>query len=208
LAKHKTIKRATPKQHYMTKTELLAKLKEEYSQCERCPELLKSRTQVVFGVGDPEKCKVVIIGEAPGAREDELGEPFVGKSGQLLNQFLKKINLTREEVYITNTVLCRPPDNRNPKADELKNCRDRLNKHIEILKPKVVITLGNFATRYLLETKEGITTMRGRVHNKNGMHIIPMQHPAVLLYNGMAPAKVKEFDDDFNLVKGIIDKNN
>jgi uracil-DNA glycosylase len=188
----------------MSKQELLDKLKQEYHNCQRCPLLVQNRTNIVFGVGDPDKCKIVIIGEAPGQQEDLRNEPFVGKSGQLLNTYLNSIGLKREEVYITNTILCRPPDNRNPSTQELKNCSDRLKKHIELLDPKVVITLGNFSTQYVLQTKEGITKLRGKTVEKDGKIILPMQHPAVLLYNGNSPAKQKEFQDDFAVVQQIL----
>lgn len=188
----------------MTKKEKLEKLKKEYANCQRCPQLAENRTNVVFGVGDPEKCKVVIIGEAPGQTEDIKNEPFVGRSGQILNGLLESIGLSREEAYITNTALCRPPDNRDPTTIELKNCRERLNKHIGILDPAVVITLGNFSTKYMLETTVGITKLRGKMVEKNGIKIVPMQHPAVLLYNGNSPAKRAEFEADFDVVRDIL----
>ncbi len=179
-------------------------LKEQYSSCTRCPALVECRSQVVFGSGDPDRCKVVIIGEAPGKNEDEQGIPFVGRSGQVLNGFLDAIGLSRDEVFITNTVLCRPPNNRDPNKNELAQCRDRLDETISLLAPKVVITLGNFATKYMLDTKEGITTLRGKSYEKDGMMIIPMQHPAVLLYHGNSPAKRAEFEADFALVEDIL----
>ena len=182
----------------------LKTLENQWSSCTKCKELSDYRTNVVFGVGNPNKCKVLIIGEAPGKNEDIKKEPFVGRSGKVLNEFLESINLKREEVYITNTILCRPPQNRDPKKDELKNCRPRLEEQIRILKPKVIITLGNFATKYRLETKEGITKIRGKVYEKLNTKIVPMQHPAVLLYNGNSPKKRAEFQEDFNKVKEII----
>ena len=182
----------------------LEELRIAYENCQRCPVLVENRTQVVFGSGDPKKCKLVIIGEAPGHSEDVKGEPFVGKSGKILTELLESIGLTREEVFITNTILCRPPENRNPSSIELHNCRDRLDQTIKILNPKVVVTLGNFATQYMLKTKTGITTLRGKVYEIDGRKIIPMQHPAVLLYHGNSPEKRKEFENDFEIVKEII----
>lgn len=179
-------------------------LKEEYSNCSKCSELVDYRSQVVFGSKHMNKCPVMIIGEAPGKVEDEKGEPFVGRSGQILNQFLEGIGLTRDDVFITNTILCRPPENRNPKTEELVNCRGRLDKTIEILDPKVIITLGNFATKYLLETKEGITKVRGKVYEKNGRNVVPMAHPAVVLYNGGSEAIMTQFRADFMVVKGLL----
>ena len=183
----------------------LLKLCGEYENCQKCPALVENRSRVVFGVGNPDTCKVVIIGEAPGAKEDELGVPFVGRSGKILDEFLASIDLKRpDDVYITNTVLCRPPKNRDPKRDELANCRDRLDEHLRILNPKVVITLGNFSTRYLLDTKEGITDLRGKVFELNGFKVVPMKHPAVVLYNGNSPAIRAEFEEDFNKVKSLL----
>tara|TARA_Y100000310_G_scaffold310029_1_gene354754 strand:- start:411 stop:911 length:501 start_codon:yes stop_codon:yes gene_type:complete len=158
----------------------------------------------VFGDGK-EDATVMIIGEAPGKQEDEQGKPFVGKSGQLLNEFLADIDLQREDVFITNTILCRPPDNRNPARSELSNCKTRLDNTIKAINPKVIVTLGNFATQYVLQTKVGITKLRGKVHLKDGRKIIPMQHPAVLLYHGNSPAKRKEFEDDFSQVREVLE---
>lgn len=188
----------------MTKKDKLDELKTEFTDCSRCKELCETRTNIVFGVGDPDACLVVIIGEAPGKNEDIKNEPFVGRSGQVLNSLLAEIGLSRKEVYITNTILCRPPENRNPNAEELKNCRERLNKHIKLLDPKVVITLGNFSTKYMLETKEGITNLRGKVVEKDGMKIVPMYHPAVLLYSGNNPEKRAELLKDFKVVQEIL----
>lgn len=188
-----------------SKSDKLTLLQETYAHCEKCPVLAKNRTNVVFGVGNPKQCKVVIIGEAPGQQEDLQNEPFVGKSGQLLNGFLEGIGLSRADVYITNTILCRPPQNRNPSMDELRNCKARLDSHIEILDPQVIVTLGNFASQYMLQTKMGITKLRGEMHEMFGRKIIPMQHPAVLLYHGNSPAKRKEFEDDFELLRKTLE---
>lgn len=193
----------------ITKKEALLKLENEYSTCTRCPLLVENRNRVVFGVGNPDTCKVVIVGEAPGLNEDTQGLPFVGRSGKILDEFLGKIGISRpDDVYITNTVLCRPPKNRNPTSIELQNCRSRLDKHIAILDPKVIISLGNFATQYLLETKEGISKLRGKSVEKEILGkariVIPIQHPAVLLYSGNSPTKRAEFEHDFGVVKKIL----
>jgi DNA polymerase len=182
----------------------LIKLKEDFSACSLCPHLLKSRSKIVFGSKHMNKCKVMIIGEAPGKKEDELGEPFVGKSGEILNMFLSEIGLNRDDVFITNTVLCRPEGNRNPKPEELKNCEKRLNKTIEIMNPKVIVSLGNFSTKYLLNSKEGITNLRGKIQNRDGKIILPMFHPATLLYNGMSEKLFKEFRTDFAILKSLL----
>ncbi len=179
-------------------------LKEKYSNCNLCTELANYRSQVVFGSNYTEDCKIMIIGEAPGKEEDLKGEPFIGRSGQILNKFLEEIGLSRNDVFITNTVLCRPPENRNPKTEELNYCRERLDKTIKCINPRVIITLGNFATKYLLETKEGITKLRGKIYEKNGMKVVPMAHPAVVLYNGGSEAIMAQFRGDFELVKGLL----
>ncbi len=182
---------------------LLSQLKSEYATCTRCPELIACRTQVVFGSGNPH-AKIVIIGEAPGATEDEKGIPFIGRSGQLLTELLTSIGLSRDDIFITNTILCRPPENRNPKPNELHNCRSRLDQTIALIDPKVIITLGNFATKYVLNTKEGITTLRGKPQNKDGRTILPMYHPAVLIYNGNQGLKREEMEKDFQTLKGLL----
>ena len=188
----------------MSKLKLLNQLKKDFSDCKLCPELVKCRKNIVFGVGNPETAKFMIIGEAPGAKEDQLNEPFVGKSGQVLNKLLESVNLKREEVYITNTILCHPPKNRNPNKKELHNCRTRLNQQIKIIDPKIIVTLGNFSTRYMLESKEGITKLRGNIIEKNGIKILPTFHPAVLLYSGMNPKKVKIIENDLRKVADLI----
>jgi DNA polymerase len=187
----------------------LKDLENKYENCTKCQELVESRTNVVFGVGNPDTCKVVIIGEAPGKQEDLQKTPFVGRSGKLLDGLLEEIGLQRPaDVYITNTVLCRPPDNRNPTSEELKNCKARLDEHISILSPKVVVTLGNFATKYMLETKKGITSLRGKIFEKDffgkRIKVLPMFHPAVLLYNGNSPKKRAEFQKDFIVLKELV----
>ncbi len=180
---------------------MLEELKIKYEGCSLCTELKENRTNVVFGVGKPEKAKVVIIGEGPGKNEDLQNEPFVGKSGQILTGLLNEIGLS-----ITNTILCRPPNNRNPNKLELSNCQKRLDEQLRILNPKVVITLGNFATKYMLKIKEGITSVHGKIFNVNGTKIVPMFHPAVLLYNGNSPEKRRELLADFKIVKDILDE--
>ena len=138
----------------------LAVLEAEAAGCTRCP-LAATRTQVVFGVGDP-GADLMFVGEAPGRDEDLQGVPFVGRSGQLLDRLLaEEIGIGREAVYIANVVKCRPPDNRDPKPDEIAACRPYLEEQVALIAPKVVVTLGNFATRLLLDTDQGITRLRG-----------------------------------------------
>ena len=139
----------------------LAELAAEAAGCTRCP-LAATRTQVVFGVGDP-GADLMFVGEAPGRDEDLQGVPFVGRSGQLLDRLLaEEVGLGREAVYIANVVKCRPPDNRDPKPDEIAACRPYLEEQVALIAPNVVVTLGNFATRLLLDTDQGITKLRGR----------------------------------------------
>lgn len=148
--------------------------------CTRC-RLAEGRTTVVFGVGNPQ-ADLMFIGEAPGADEDRAGEPFVGRAGQLLNQLIEGIGMRREDVYIANTVKCRPPGNRDPLPDEIESCRPYLQAQIAHVRPKVVVTLGNFASKLLLGTKEGITKIRGREYPfGEGAVLIPTLHPAAVL---------------------------
>src|SRR3990167_1278313 len=121
-------------------TQTLNTLQLHYSTCQKCPALCQSRTKVVFGNGNP-NAKVLFIGEAPGAEEDRQGIPFCGASGKILQELLASINLTRDDVFITNTILCRPENNRNPEKDEVENCRERLDQLLEIMKPKVIVTI-------------------------------------------------------------------
>ncbi len=190
----------------MIKKEELEKLKEEYKDCCKCPELCKNRNNIVFGAGEVDS-KIMIIAEAPGSKEDLENVLFVGKSGQVLNSLLSEVGISRKEVYITNTIICRPPNNRDPNKKELENCRARLDKEIEIISPKVIITLGNFATKYMLGTNKGITQLKGKVYERNNIKIVPMFHPAVLLYNENNPGKRKELLDDFKPVKELLKSN-
>jgi DNA polymerase len=192
----------------MSNYEKLIELKEEYSACKKCKELVDYRTNIVFGMGQEKNCKIMIIGEAPGKQEDIKQIPFIGRSGKILTQLLKEINIERDEVYITNTILCRPPNNRNPNKIELSNCEKRLEQQIKYLDPKVIITLGNFATKYVLKTKEGISNIHGKIFEIENKKIIPIKHPAVILYNGNNPNILKEFRDDFQIVKKIIEEMN
>ena len=139
----------------------LDQLRKEYSTCTKCPALCKSRTKVVFGSGNPQ-AKVLFIGEAPGASEDLHGVPFCGASGKILEELLRHIGLTREDIFITNTLLCRPQDNRNPAKEEVENCRERLDKLIKTMQPQVIVTIGNFATERIIN-KKGINSLRGKI---------------------------------------------
>lgn len=161
----------------------LAELEQVALGCTRCP-LAAGRTNVVFGVGDPH-ADLMFVGEGPGKDEDLKGEPFVGRSGQLLDRLMvEELGRTREQCYIANVVKCRPPGNRDPLPDEIASCRPYLERQIELIDPKVIITLGNFATRLLLDTTEGITKLRGRVHPYGGRHLVPTFHPSAALRSG------------------------
>jgi DNA polymerase len=159
--------------------ETLESLSRKAASCKRCP-LCKTRTNVVFGSGSG-ATKILFVGEAPGREEDLQGLPFVGRAGQLLTKIIEAIEFKREEVYIANVLKCRPPNNRNPAPEEVARCRPYLLKQIELLKPKVICTLGVFATQMLLDTKSPLTVLRGRVHRVNGLSVIPTYHPAACL---------------------------
>ena len=161
------------------------------AQCRRCPHLAATRTQTVFGVGplDPELC---FIGEAPGATEDARGEPFVGEAGQLLNRIIVACGMTRAEVYICNIIRCRPPDNRVPNAEEAANCREFLEKQLDLVRPRFICCLGACAAQNLLGTTQGIGQMRGRVLEFKGIPVMCTYHPAYLLRRPEEKKKVWE----------------
>lgn len=168
-------------EYLMTPAEALRKQEQALQGCRRC-KLCEGRTNIVFGSGSP-TAEFVVIGEGPGADEDAQGLPFVGRAGQLLTKMLAAIDFRREDVYITNAVLCRPPGNRNPEADELAACAPFLADKLAAIQPKVILTLGSVATQSLLRTKEAIGRLRGRVHPYGDAVLIPTFHPAFLLRN-------------------------
>ncbi len=144
----------------------------------------RNETQVVFGVGDP-RAALLFVGEAPGRDEDLAGEPFVGRSGKLLDRLMsEEIGITRSQCYIANVVKCRPPQNRDPAPSEIEACRPYLEQQISHINPSVVVTLGNFATRLLLESTEGIRQLRGSVYPFRTGHLVPTYHPAYVLRAG------------------------
>jgi DNA polymerase len=155
----------------------------EASTCVRCG-LAASRTQVVFGVGNPH-ADLLFLGEGPGAEEDAQGIPFVGRSGKLLDRLIaEEMGLTRADVYVTNVVRCRPPGNRDPLPDEIAACNPWLETQLRLIAPRVVVTLGNFASKLLLGTKDGITRLRGRSYPWRGAVLVPTYHPAAVLRGG------------------------
>jgi len=157
----------------------------------------------VFGSGNSD-AKIILIGEAPGANEDKNGIPFCGMSGKILDELLISVGLSREDIFITNTILCRPPKNRNPKKEEVENCRERLDKLIEIMKPEVIVTIGNFATERIIN-KTGIKSIRGKVFNYNNIKVVPVVHPASYLYSGRNPDMFNDMKKDFEKINSLID---
>ena len=172
-------------------------LADEVAQCTLCKDLAESRTQTVFGVGNPDS-PLVFIGEAPGADEDKQGEPFVGRAGQLLTDIIVKgMKLRREDVYICNILRCRPPDNRTPEPDEAAHCRQFLDRTLDIIKPKFICCLGAVAAKNLLASEKTIGALRGKVWDYNGIKVVCTYHPAYLLRN---PAAKKDTWEDVQLL--------
>jgi DNA polymerase len=174
----------------------LATFATEIAGCTKC-RLSQGRTQVVFGVGDP-AADLMFVGEAPGFHEDQQGKPFVGQAGKLLDKLLAGIGLERERVYIANVLKCRPPGNRDPQPDEIEACEAHLFRQIALIEPKVVATLGNFATKLLSGKPAGITRVHGAEQETTlgGRHVLlyPLYHPAAALYT---PAMLKVLEADF-----------
>jgi DNA polymerase len=175
----------------------LQELAQQVAQCSRCGELALSRTQTVFGVGNPDT-QLVFLGEAPGADEDKQGEPFVGRAGILLNDIITKgMKIRREDIYICNILRCRPPNNRNPSLEEAEHCKPFLDKTLEIIQPKFICCLGSVAAKNLLQTDSSIGAMRGKVYYYNEIKVICTYHPAYLLRN---PAAKKQTWEDIKLL--------
>ncbi|MCS6924460.1 MAG: uracil-DNA glycosylase [Candidatus Binatia bacterium] len=160
----------------------LEELRAQMGDCQRC-KLCRGRTHIVFGVGNP-RAELVFVGEAPGRDEDLRGEPFVGRAGQLLTEIITKgMKMRREDVYITNVVKCRPPENRNPEPDEIAACEPFLVKQLELIRPRIIVALGTFAAQTLLKSKTPISRLRGIWHSYQGIKLMPTLHPAYLLRN-------------------------
>lgn len=180
----------------------LKTLSEEAKNCIKC-KLSKSRTQVVFGVGNP-SAELMFIGEGPGYYEDQQGEPFVGAAGKLLDKVIHEtLGLLRKDVYITNVVKCRPPNNRDPEQDEIDACRPYLEEQIKLIDPKVISTLGNFATRAILGKAVNISKVRGKKIMSAGRIVMPTFHPAAILRNG---SLFDSFKEDFMALKELLVK--
>ena len=186
-----------------TTTMTLSELAVEASGCTKC-RLSDGRTQVVFGVGAP-NADVMFIGEGPGYHEDKQGEPFVGAAGQLLTKMLGEIGLAREDVYIANVVKCRPPGNRDPLPDEIDACKPYLEGQIRTIDPRVIVTLGNFATRFILDRPASISRVRGQRFEIGGRIVLPTFHPAAILHGGgEASAQFQALRSDFLAIEQIL----
>jgi uracil-DNA glycosylase len=177
----------------------LVAVREDIGDCQRC-KLAPSRRNIVFGQGHP-NARLMFVGEAPGADEDEQGLAFVGKAGQLLTRIIESIGLKREDVFIANVLKCRPPQNRNPEADEILSCQPFLERQIAAIRPRVLVGLGKFAGQWLLKTAEPISRIRGRIGDYDGIKVIPTYHPAYLLRN---PGAKKEVWEDMKVVRDIL----
>lgn len=171
--------------------EELDALKATVAGCTLCAELAKTRTQTVFGVGSP-KARIAFFGEAPGADEDRQGEPFVGRAGKLLTQIIEACTFQRGDVYILNTLKCRPPGNRNPTTEENENCRPYFERQLEIIQPEYIVCLGRFAITNLLQSTAPIGKLRGQFHPYRGSKVVVTYHPAYLLRNPSAKKDVWE----------------
>ncbi|MCG8587335.1 MAG: uracil-DNA glycosylase [Pirellulales bacterium] len=174
----------------------LTVIQTEVAECTACDELASTRTQTVFGVGNPD-ARLVFLGEAPGADEDKQGEPFVGRAGQLLDKIIEACTLKREDVYILNILKCRPPGNRNPAPEEAANCRGFLDRQLAVIKPEYICCLGAVAAQNLLDTKTPIGKLRGRFHDYQGIRVICTYHPAYLLRD---PSKKRNTWEDMQML--------
>lgn len=180
----------------------LGDVRREAESCTRCG-LHTTRRSVVFSDG-PDKARVMCVGEAPGAREDEMGLPFVGRAGQLLDRLLLSVGLAREEVYICNVLKCRPPGNRNPEPEEIELCSPFLRRQVALVEPEVVVAFGTFAAQTLLGLRESLGRMRGRVHEYEGVPLVVTYHPAALLRN---PHWKRPSWEDLQLVRRTLAEN-
>lgn len=177
----------------------LARLREDLGECTRC-KLHSTRTHLVYGVGNP-GAELMFVGEAPGRDEDQQGIPFVGRAGQLLTKIIEAIGLRRDEVYIANVIKCRPPKNRNPEHDEIETCQPFLFAQIDAIQPKVIVALGAFAVKTLLQREDAISRLRGRVFDYRGAKLVPTFHPAYLL---RSPDKKRDVWEDMKTVRSML----
>ena len=178
-------------------------VRDDLGDCTRC-KLHTTRNKIVFGVGDP-NAQLMFVGEGPGAEEDARGEPFVGRAGKKLDEMIKSIGLSRAEVYIANIVKCRPPKNRDPEKDEVETCSPFLARQIEAIGPKAIVALGSPAAKTLLDTRTGITRLRGQWHDFNGIPVMPTFHPAYLL-RAYTPENRRKVWEDLKSARARIDE--
>jgi len=177
----------------------LTQIEHLIGDCQRCP-LSATRTRIVYGSGDP-SARVMLIGEAPGKNEDLTGVPFVGAAGALLDELLAHAGLDRSEVFIANVVKCRPPGNRNPVPLEIETCTPFLREQVRVISPAVLVTLGNFATRFVLDTDAGITGLRGTAQHVGTFTVLPVYHPAAAIYDR---SKREPLFADFARIKELL----
>lgn len=180
--------------------ERLDRFYNEIKDCMKCP-LGKTRTRFVFGSGNPD-ADILLIGEAPGFHEDQKGVPFVGAAGNLLNKVLASIGLVREDIYISNVLKCRPPNNRNPLRGEIESCRPYLLQQIQMINPRIIGTMGNPASELFVPNFKGISKSRGKVCTWEGFQIMPIYHPAAALYRNEL---MKELTEDFRKLKALVE---
>ena len=187
----------------MTKQSIsLEALRTEVEACKKCP-LWEGRTQVVFGVGNPE-ARVLVIGEAPGKNEDIQGEPFVGAAGKYLNELLGYADLERNDIYIANILKCRPPDNRNPLPEEIEMCSPYLREQTRSINPDFIVTLGNYSTKFILKTEVGITRLHGSIQQAGKFKVFPVYHPAAAIYDR---SKREALEADFKSLGILLDQS-
>ncbi len=184
------------------KREKLLALKEKVLCCANCEELIKHRTKLVFGAGNA-NAELCFVGEAPGHEEDLQGLPFVGRAGQLLTRMIEGIGLTRDQVFITNVLKCRPPQNRNPKPEEIINCEAFLLEQLAVIKPRIICALGTFAAQTLLHSTEPISRLRGGFHDYHGIKLLATFHPAFILRSPQYKPHVWE---DLKMIRRELDK--
>lgn len=185
-----------------SKRDILLDFYQSIKDCQNC-DLSKTRTRFVFGSGSAD-APVLFIGEAPGKMEDQQGKPFVGRAGKVLDELLGSIGFDRQDIFIANVLKCRPPNNRDPRPEEIDACKVYLQKQIEIIDPKIICTLGKYSTQFILNTKAGISSLRGRSYSLDGRTVLPINHPAVVLYT---PSKMELLKEDFKRIKERLEQS-
>lgn len=190
---------------------LMTKLLSQISTCQRCG-LWKTKTNYVIGEGS-ETARIMLIGEAPGYHEDKQGRPFVGRAGKILDELIASIGFTRQDIFITNILKCRPPNNRNPDSSEIRQCTEYLDRQIDIIQPKILAPLGKYACQYLFEKFglcfDSISKIHGKIFKKvtlrGTIYLLPLYHPAVATYN---PTRKTELLEDFKKIQTVLDERN